>query len=126
MRQSWDNSPMGRQNEASTIRFDHFRVFTFGSEQELISVFGSMKAAKDAWNTTKSEFLKRWDLWGMPSAWWHFEPGVPEDIRSGPHAIISESDAREWERIEMARRRYLISLGIDPAPQRKYAPFGSD
>jgi len=116
---------MKRRNKSNPIRFDHFRLFTFGSREELVRAFGSMDRAREVWLSMKDEFLERWDLWGMPDAWWHFEPGVPEDIRSGPHAIITESDALEWERIEMARRRYLVTLGIDPTPPRGDRPFGS-
>jgi hypothetical protein len=55
---------------------------------------------------------------------WRFEPGIPAGIRRGPHAIMTDAD--EWKRIEKARRLYLLSIGIDPAPHRQFVPFGSD
>lgn len=83
-----------------------FKVFTFGSEEEFLGTFGSLERAKAEWDAVRDEFLERWNLWGMPSAWWMFEPDVPADLRRGPHAILTEDDADEWTRIEMARRRY--------------------
>lgn len=108
------------------IPFYYFQVFAFGSEQELVAAFGSLEEAESVWRSVRDEFLERWDLWGRPAAWWQFEPGVPDDIRSGPHAILTEADAAEWRRIEEARRRHLLSNGIDPAPHRQFVPFGSD
>lgn len=107
------------------VPFGHFRVFAFGSDEEMVASFGSLLEAERAWTAARDEFLERWDLWGRPAAWWRFEPGVPDDIRSGPHAIITDADADEWARIEQVRRRYLLSVGIDPAPHRKFSPFGS-
>ena len=91
-----------------------------------MAAFGSLERAERVWRSVREEFLRRWDLWGMPAAWWRFEPGIPEDIRSGPHAIITDADAAECDRIEDARRRYLSSIGIDPTPDRQSDPFGSD
>ncbi len=115
--------PLRKRRE---IPFDHFRLFTFGSQDELVDAFGSLEEAEVAWRSVRDHFLERWDLWGRPEAWWLFEPGIPEDLREGPHAIITNADAAEWERIEQARRRYLVSIGIDPAPPRRFVPFGSD
>ena len=54
----------------------------------------------------------------MQAAWWKVEPDISDDILRGQHAIIAEADAAEWDRIEMARRRYPVSIGIDPAQPR--------
>lgn len=115
-----------RRKQTTEIPFFHFKVFTFGSEEEFVGTFGSLERAKAEWDAVRDEFLERWDLWGMPSAWWMFEPDVPADLRRGPHAILTEDDADEWTRIEMARRRYLVSIGIDPARPRRHAPFGKE
>lgn len=115
---------MRRRKKATDIPFHHFKVFTFGSEEEFLATFGSLEKAEAEWRAVRDEFLDRWDLWGMPSAWWMFEPGVPDDLRRGPHAIISEADAEAWDRLEMARRRYLVSKGIDPARPRRHRAFG--
>ncbi len=106
------------------IPFEHFQVFTFGSDEELTAVFGSLEAAEAAWQSVRDEFLRRWDLWGMPEAWWRFEPDIPEHLRSGPPLVLSESDADRWRVLEAARRRYLASLGIDPQAPRHHTPFG--
>ncbi len=106
------------------IPFEQFRVFTFGSDAELRARFGTLDAAARAWRAARDEFLRRWDLWGRPEAWWRFEPGVPDDLRSGPPAIITAADADEWARIEAGRRRYLASIGVDPVPPRRGTPFG--
>jgi hypothetical protein len=108
------------------IPFDHFRLFTFGSDEELVAVFGSLEKAAGVWRSVRDDFLERWDLWGMPEAWWRFEPGIPADLRRGPPAILTTADAAEWARIEQARRQYLVSIGIDPARPRQFVPFGSD
>jgi hypothetical protein len=104
------------------ITFDHFRVFTFGSDEELVAIFGSLEEAERVWQSIRDDFLERWDLWGRPEAWWRFEPGIPEELRSGPPAIITEADAAEWRSIEQARRRYLLSIGADPTPPPRHAP----
>ena len=31
------------------ISFDHFQAFTFGSDEELIAVFGSLETARTVW-----------------------------------------------------------------------------
>ena len=98
------------------ITFVQFRMFCFGSDEELIANWGSLEEAEREWNLVKETFLERWNMWGMPQAWWRFEPDVPEDLRTGPSMILSNADAEEWRRIDMARRRYLVSLGIDPTP----------
>jgi hypothetical protein len=116
---------MWRRTRQADIPFEYFRAFTFGSDVELVAVFGSLPRAERAWLAVKDEFLRRWDLWGMPEAWWRFEPGVPEELRRGPHAIITDADAAAWHRLESARRRYLSSIGISPTPQRRHVAFGS-
>jgi hypothetical protein len=105
---------MRRRKRVPTIPFGYFRLFTFGSDQELVGAFGSLDEAERVWRSIHDEFLARWRLWGMPEAWWRFEPSVPDDLRSGPPAIITESDARAWEAIDRARRQHLRSLGLDP------------
>lgn len=98
-------------------------MFSFGSDEELAIAFGSLAEAESHWNEIREEFLSHWNLWGMPQAWWRFEPGVPNDLRTGPALILRDADADEWRTIDMARRRYLVSLGIDPTPDRS-GPFG--
>ena len=115
-----------KKREPSAITFGLFNVFSFGSDEDMIAGFGSLEKAEIAWHAVRDEFLERWDMWGRPAAWWRFEPGVPPDIRSGPHAIITEADAAEWARIDKARRAHLTSIGIDPTPPRSYRPFGYD
>lgn len=115
---------MRQRKQATEIPFLHFKVFTFGSEEEFLATFGSLERAEAEWRAVRDEFLNRWDLWGMPSAWWMFEPGVPDDLRHGPHAIITEADAEAWDRLEMARRRYLVNQGVDPARPRRHGSFG--
>lgn len=105
---------MRRRRRRSAIPFGYFRLFTFGSDQELVAAFGSLEEAERVWQSVRDEFLTRWRLWGMPEAWWRFEPEIPEELRSGPHAIITENDAREWDVIDRGRRGYLRSLGLDP------------
>ena len=115
---------MRRKRPKTEIPFLHFKVFTFGSEEEFLATFGSLEQAEAEWSAVREEFLDRWDLWGMPSAWWMFEPDIPAKLRRGPHAILTEADALEWDRLEMARRRYLVRLGIDPARPRRHRSFG--
>ncbi len=117
---------MRRRRRTRAIPFDHFRVFTFGSAEELRAKFGSLESAAREWRAVRDEFLECWDLWGRPEAWWRFEPRVPDDLRAGPAAIITTADAAEWERIEADRRRYLASIGVDPTPARGHAPFGEN
>lgn len=109
---------MLRKSKRREIPFELFRVFTFGSRQELVASFGTMGRAEEAWRAVRDEFLARWDMWGRPAAWWHFEPGIPDELRTGPHAIVSDADAGAWRRLEEGRRSYLRSLGIDPTPRR--------
>lgn len=116
---------MRRRRRRVEIPFEYFRVFTFGSDVELVAMFGSLTRAERVWRAVEDEFLRRWDLWGMPEAWWRFEPDVPDALRRGPHAIITDADAAAWERLETARRSYLASLGISPTPQRRHVAFGS-
>ncbi len=106
--------PRRRRNNDDKLDFVMFRLFAFGSDEELLRGFGSLEQAEEAWALARDEFLARWKLWGRPQAWWRFEPGVPDDLRRGPHAILTDADADEWRRIDLARRRYLVSLGIDP------------
>ena len=86
-------------------------------------MYGSIDSARDAWLRVRDEFMRRWDLWGRPAAWWRFEPDIPDELRSGPHAILTPDDAQAWERLEEGRRRHLVGLGIDPAPDRRHGPF---
>ena len=116
---------MWRRKRQLEIPFEYFKVFTFGSDVELVAMFGSLASAERVWRAVKDEFLRRWDLWGMPEAWWRFEPDVPGELRRGPHAIITEADAAAWDRLEIARRSYLSSIGISPTPPRRYVTFGS-
>lgn len=115
---------MRRRKRVPTIPFGYFRLFTFGSDQELVGAFGSLDQAERVWQSVRDEFLSRWRLWGMPEAWWRFEPEIPEDLRSGPHAIITEGDARAWDTIDQARREYLRSLGLDPQRAWQSKPSG--
>ncbi len=117
---------MRRRARPPSIPFDRFRLFAFGSREELIEAFGTMEEAERAWQAVRDEFLERWQLWGRPAAWWHFEPGVPDELRAGPHAILTDRHADEWRRLEQARRRYLLSLGVDPALDLPHRPFGDD
>lgn len=117
---------MRRKPKHQTLPFQYFHLFTFGSRQELAAAFGSIEAAERAWRSVRTEFLERWQLWGRPAAWWHFEPGVPDELRAGPHAILTDADAAEWHRLEQGRRRYLLSIGIDPAPPLPHVAFGDD
>ena len=110
------------ENPEPEISFLQFRVFSFGSDEEFITAFGSLAEAEEEWNMIRAEFLDRWNLWGMPQAWWRFEPDVPEELRTGPALILTESDADEWRSIDMARRRFLVSIGVDPTPDRS-GPF---
>lgn len=114
-----------RRRQPHEIPFAHFRLFTFGSADELRAGFGSLDSAARAWSAVRDDFLARWDLWGRPEAWWRFEPGVPDDLRSGPPAILTRADAVEWATIEARRRAYLASIGVDPVPARRGAPFGT-
>ena len=117
---------MRQRKRQREIPFSYFRLFTLGGDEELVAAFGSLERAERVWRSVRDEFLERWDLWGMPAAWWRFESGIPEGIRSGPDAIVTDAHAAEWKRIETARRLYLLSIGIDPAPHRQFVPFGSD
>jgi hypothetical protein len=116
---------VGRRTARAEIPFEYFRLFTFGSDAELVARFGSLATAESVWRSVKDEFLERWDLWGMPEAWWRFEPDIPQALRQGPHAIITEADAARWDALEAARRAYLASIGIRPTPQRRHAAFFS-
>lgn len=109
-----DTWGMRRRRRRSAIPFGYFRLFAFGSDEELVAAFGSLDEAERVWRSVRVEFLARWRLWGMPEAWWRFEPEVPEGLRRGPHAIITESDANEWDAIGRAREQHLRSLGLDP------------
>lgn len=107
------------------ITFQHFQVFTFGSDEEYVAVFGSVDNAARVWNSVRDEFLDRWNLWGMPEAWWRFEPEVPAELRRGPSVILSNADATKWKNLEHSRRQYLLGIGIDPTPPLRGA-FGSN
>ncbi len=91
----------------------------------MVATFGSLADAEAEWFRLRDPFLERWNLWGRPQAWWRFEPDIPEGLRNGPALILTEADGDEWRAIEQARRRYLVSLGIDPAPDLDGRPFGS-
>ena len=112
-----------RRQPEPEISFLEFRVFSFGSDEELVTAFGSLAEAESHWTKIREEFLDRWNLWGMPQAWWRFEPGVPDDLRTGPALILKEADADEWRGIDIARRSYLVSLDIDPTTARS-RPLG--
>lgn len=108
-----------RRSRTRGISFDQFRLFAFGSDEELVAAFGSLKQAGDAWLSVREQFLERWHLWGMPEAWWRFEREIPDELRCGPHAIITAEDAAQWRRIDTGRRAYLSSLGVDPIRRRR-------
>jgi hypothetical protein len=112
-----------RRKPSPEITFVEFKVLSFGSDEELIASYGSLEAAGGQWALVREVFLQRWNLWGMPQAWWRFEPSVPDDLRTGPALILTEADADEWRSIDLARRRYLASLDIDPTSDRS-SPFG--
>lgn len=101
----------------------HYQVFAFGSDEELIAVFGSLDAAAAAWHRIQDRFLERWNLWGMPQAWWRFESSVPEELRLGPALVLDEADAEAWRTLDLARRRFLAARGVDPTPPIG-RPFG--
>jgi hypothetical protein len=109
-----DTWRMRRRRHRDLISFDYFRLFTFGSAEELVAAFGSLEGAERIWSSIRDEFMERWNLWGMPEAWWRFEPGVPPELAGGPHAIITDADAAAWDRVAEGRRRYLREIGIDP------------
>lgn len=117
---------MGRRKKETEISFQYFQLFAFGSDVELTEAFGDLGRAEAAWRSVRDRFLEGWNLWGMPSAWWRFEAGVPDDLRSGPHAIITERDMAEWDRIEAARRRYLAELGMGGDPPRPRTPSDAE
>ena len=130
-----------RRSKEPVITFGHYRVFTFGSDEELIRSFGSIEDAEKEWTRVRSTFLKAWNLWGMPEAWWRFEPGVPDELRVGPSAAspgaasmhdsldgphrgrarggpstsVQGAPPRSRE-LDRARRTYLAMVGIDPTP----------
>ncbi len=83
----------------------------------MIGSFGSLEQAEAQWARVKERFMKRWNLWGMPQAWWRFEPGIPEELRCGPALILTDADADTVRELDEARRRYLRSIGIDPTPE---------
>lgn len=111
---------------AAEISFPEFQALTFGSVADLEAVFGSMAAARSRWQEVRHDFMERWDLWGRPEAWWMFEPGIPDELRAGPAAVITYADADQWRTLDAARQEYLRSIGIDPTPERRHTPFGSD
>ena len=125
MLQLSDTARMPRK-ASPDISFREFQAFTFGSQAELETVFGSVAAAQERWNAVRDQFLEQWDLWGRPEAWWLFEPDVPEELRAGPPAVITYADADRWRMLDAARQEYLRSLDIDPRPERRHTPFGSD
>jgi hypothetical protein len=105
-----------RRSNKPVITFGHYRVFTFGNDEELIRSFGSIEEAEVEWARLRSTFMEAWNLWGMPEAWWRFEPGVPDELRVGPAMILTAADADELRELDRARRRYLTTKGIDPMP----------
>ena len=113
-----------RRSRTPEITFAHYRVFTFGSDEELIRFFGSIEHADREWNRMKTAFLAGWNLWGMPEAWWRFEAGIPEELRVGPPMILSDDDAAALHELDQARRGFLTSRGIDPTPPIG-RPFGA-
>ena len=114
-----------RRSNKPVITFALFRVFTFGSDEELVRSFGSIERAEAEWNNVRSTFLEAWNLWGMPEAWWRFEPDVPDELRVGPALILTAADADELRKLDRGRRRYLTSRGIDPTPPIR-RPFRTD
>lgn len=117
---------MRRRQRGHDITFSEFKAFTFGSAGELIAVFGDLARAEQRWEEVRETFLERWDLWGRPEAWWRFEPGIPEALRTGPSAVITYGDAEVWNQLDRDRRAYLESIGIDPEPDRSFTAFGTD
>lgn len=95
------------------VGFGEFHVFAFGSRDELADAFGSLDEAEQAWLEVRDVVLESWAHEGRPSAWWVFEPGVPDDLRAGPAPLRSQADRDEWKRIEAGRRKYLASLADD-------------
>lgn len=106
------------------ITFVDFKVLTFGSDAELSATYGSLEEAERRWDQLREEFLDRWTLWGRPQAWWRFEPDIPSELRNGPALILTDADADEIRDLDMARRRYLLSRGIDPTPPQS-RPFAN-
>ena len=51
-----------RRKRTTEIPFPHFKVFTFGSEEEFLGTFGSLEHAEAEWETVRDDFLERWDL----------------------------------------------------------------
>ncbi len=112
-----------KRSKTPSISFELFRLFTFGGDEELVAAFGSLRRAGEVWESVRDEFLARWNLWGMPEAWWRFEAGIPDALRRGPDAIITADDAATWQRLDHDRRAYLVSRGIDPVQHRRAQPF---
>lgn len=105
-----------RRSEKPVITFLHYQLFTFGSDEELIRTFGSLGRAEAEWKRVRDAFLRRWNLWGMPEAWWRFEPDIPGELRRGPALLLTDADAAALTELDAARRRYLVDRGIDPTP----------
>lgn len=114
-----------RRSVADSIPFEQYQLLATGSDEELVAGFGSIEAARSRWFEVRDTYLEHWNMWGMPQAWWRFEPDIPDHLRVGPAAILSERDGDVWRELDRARRRYLVELGIDPAPPRRRRPFSS-
>ncbi len=112
-----------RRTKTHEISFEQFRLFTFGSDEELTAAFGSLERAAEVWRSVRDEFLDRWHLWGMPEAWWRFEHEIPDGLRRGPHAIITAADAAAWRRLDHERRAYLSSRGVNPVARSRTGRF---
>jgi len=125
MLQLSDTARMPRK-ASPDISFREFQAFTFGSQAELETVFGSVAAAQERWNAVRDQFLEQWDLWGRPEAWWLFEPDVPEELRAGPPAVITSAHADRWRAPEAARQAALRPLDIHPGPETRHTPVCPD
>lgn len=84
-------------------------MFAFANRDEIADAFGSLADAEQAWLEVRDVVLESWAHEGRPSAWWIFEPGVPDDLRSGPPGLRTDTDRNEWRRIDAGRRAYLAS-----------------
>ncbi len=107
------NGAMVRRSRPSLVELT---LLGFGSDEELVAYYGSLEEAADAWRRHRSEVLARWPN-GRPQAWWRFEPGIPEDLRRGPHLVLTRADTRVWDELEDRRRAFLARRGeTSPGP----------
>jgi len=101
---------MWRRRRQRNVGFAEFHMFAFGNREEITDSFDSFEDAERSWLEVRDVVLDSWAHEGRPSAWWVFEPGVPDDLRSGPDGLRTEADREEWRRIDAGRRAYLASL----------------